>query len=58
MVMATKRAMAMVTRITGDKEGNGEGSKSNNNNGKGGGQQRGQYDCKGGMSNGEGNEGG
>ncbi len=31
MVMATKRAVAMVTRVAGEDTGNGEGSKSNGN---------------------------
>jgi hypothetical protein len=35
--MATKRAMATVTRMVGDKEGNGDGGKSNGNDNKGGG---------------------
>jgi hypothetical protein len=35
MVTVTKRAMAMVTRVVHDKEGNGNGSKSDGNGNKG-----------------------
>ncbi len=38
MVMATKRAMSMVTREVGNKEGNGNGGKTNGNGNEVGGQ--------------------
>jgi hypothetical protein len=37
-VMATMWAMAMATRLVGDKEGKGEGGKGNDNSNEGGGQ--------------------
>jgi hypothetical protein len=36
MAMATKRMMAMATRVAGDKEGNGYGCKSDGDGNKGG----------------------
>jgi hypothetical protein len=38
LVMATKRAMSMVTREVGNKEGNGNGGKTNGNGNEVGGQ--------------------
>ena len=38
MATGTKRAMLMVMRVLGDKEGNGKGGKSNGDGDKGGGQ--------------------
>jgi hypothetical protein len=35
--MATKKAMAIATRVVGDKEGNGNGGKSNGDGNKSGG---------------------
>jgi hypothetical protein len=36
MAIATKRAMAMVMRLAGNKEGNGDGGKSDDDGNKGG----------------------
>ncbi len=54
MVMATMWVMAMATRLAGNEEGKGKGSKGNDNSNKGGGQGRGQ----GWQGNGVGNKGG
>ncbi len=37
MAMATKRSMAMATRVACNKEGNGNGGKSNGDSNEGGG---------------------
>jgi hypothetical protein len=42
-VMASMWAMAMVTRLVGNREGKGEGGKGNGNGDEGGRQQRGQW---------------
>jgi hypothetical protein len=36
MATVTKRAMAMATRVVGDKEGNGDGGKSDGDGNEGG----------------------
>jgi hypothetical protein len=55
-VTATAWVMVMVTRLTGNEEGKGEGGKGDSDGEEGGGRRRGNGD--GGKSNGDGENGG